>query len=165
MDTASFDNSGLTGSWRSVRRVVILVQQVTLQCHSRLRSRGVFTLPIQPAAITHTRECCIPTLLLFICYIVVEFYLYIYWRGGSAQRLDTRMPNTQRNVCILLCKQRYNNNNNNKLGICIAPYQRSCSWCFTLDKYTYYFIRYNIMNSNNVGMQHSRVCVIAAGCR
>ena len=30
-----YDNSGLSGFWRSVGRIVILVQQVTLRCHSR----------------------------------------------------------------------------------------------------------------------------------
>ena len=27
------------------------------------------------------------------------------------------------------------------LGMCLAPHQRSCSWCFTLNIYTYNFIR------------------------
>ena len=37
MDDPLYDNSGLPGSWRFVGRIVILVQQVTLRCHSRVR--------------------------------------------------------------------------------------------------------------------------------
>ena len=122
-------------------------------------SRGVSSHYIQPAAITHVRECCFPTLLRsyvkpaigrhyvrafslsgtvpaftcdclrFVCAFTRrrKFDLCVSTSsrtmlafgnnvscsssecsttGGSALRLYTRMPNTRRNVCILLsCKQ------------------------------------------------------------